>query len=88
MPTNLATALLRTPGLERFANVPRAFLEQLATEVSYDDRGAREILGADGPTCPRFATYVDVMVDFVRRQQSERRAKEVPVEVEQEDPLA
>ncbi len=88
VPTNLATALLRTPGLERFANVPRAFLEQLATEVSYDDRGAREILGSGGPTCPRFATYVDVMVDFVRRQQTERRAKEVPVEVEQEDPLA
>lgn len=88
VPTNLATALLRTPGLERFANVPRTFLEQLATEVTYDDRGAKELLGADGPTCPRFATYVDVMVEFVRRQQSERRAKDEVREAEQDDPLA
>ncbi len=88
VPTNLATALLRTPGLERFANVPRTFLEQLATEVTYDDRGAREILGADGPTCPRFATYVDVMVEYVRRQQSERKARRDVREAEQDDPLA
>lgn len=87
VPTNLATALLRTPGLERFANVPRAFLEQLATAVTYDDRGAREILGADGPSCPRFATYVDVMVEFVRRQQSERRARRDEREVDEVDPL-
>jgi nucleoside-diphosphate-sugar epimerase len=88
VPTNLATALLRTPGLERFANVPRTFLEQLATEVTYDDRGAREILGADGPTCPRFATYVDVMVEFVRRQQTERKAQRDVHEAEEADPLA
>ncbi len=88
VPTNLATALLRTPGLERFANVPRTFLEQLATEVNYDDRGAREILGETGPTCPRFETYVDVMVEFVRRQQSERRAQRDVRDVELDDPLA
>jgi thioester reductase-like protein len=87
VPTNLATALLRTPGLERFANVPRTFLEQLATEVTYDDRGVREILGADGPACPRFATYVEVMVEFVRRQQSERKARRDIHEAEH-DPLA
>ena len=73
LPTNLATALLRTPGLERFAHVPRAFLEQLATEVVYDDRGTRAILGQDGVRCPRFDTYADVMVDFVRTQQTVRR---------------
>ena len=89
VPTNLATALLRTPGLERFANVPRAFLEQLATEVTYDDRGARELLGQSGPTCPRFATYAEVMVEFVRRQQTERKARRNVREAEAEaDPLA
>jgi thioester reductase-like protein len=85
LPTNLATALLRTPGLERFAHVPRAFLEQLATEVVYDDRGTREILGEGGVRCPRFDTYVDVMVDFVRTQQTERRARRGD---EADDPLS
>ncbi len=75
LPTNLATALLRTPGLERFANVPRAFLEQLATEVVYDARNAREILGELGIECPAFESYVDVMVDYVREQQTARRAE-------------
>ncbi len=82
LPTNLATALLRTPGLERFAHVPRAFLEQLATEVVYDQSGTREILGERGIRCPRFDTYVDVMVDFVRKQQTERRAQRVGEEAE------
>ncbi len=75
LPTNLATALLRTPGLERFAHVPRAFLEQLATEVVYDDRGAREILDPKGIKCPGFDSYVDVMVQYVRQQQSARRQR-------------
>jgi len=74
LPTNLATALLRTPGLERFANVPRAFLEQLATEVVYDERNTRELLAENEIECPPFESYVDVMVDYVRDQQSARRA--------------
>ncbi|MBX3275945.1 MAG: SDR family oxidoreductase [Sandaracinaceae bacterium] len=73
VPTNVATALLRTPGLDRFANVPRAFLEQLATEVVYDARNAREILGELGIECPAFESYVGVMVDYVREQQTARR---------------
>ncbi|HJL18359.1 MAG TPA: SDR family oxidoreductase [Sandaracinaceae bacterium LLY-WYZ-13_1] len=79
LPTNLATALLRTPGLERFAHVPRAFLEQLATEVVYDDRNAREILDELDIRCPPFEDYVDVMVEYVSTQQAERRAaREAP----------
>lgn len=74
LPTNLATALLKTPGLERFANVPRAFLEQLATEVLYDDRNAREILDEHDIVCPPFETYVGTMVEYVRTQQAQRRA--------------
>ncbi|HEY8429427.1 MAG TPA: SDR family oxidoreductase [Sandaracinaceae bacterium] len=87
LPTNLATALLRTPGLERFAHVPRAFLEQLATEVVYDDRNAREILDELDLRCPRFESYVEVMVDFVRRQQAARRAQAREETQEVEDPL-
>ncbi|MEC7526193.1 MAG: SDR family oxidoreductase [Myxococcota bacterium] len=75
LPTNLATALLRTPGVERFAHVPRAFLEQLATEVVYDDRNARDILDELDVECPSFESYVGVMVDYVRKQQATRRAQ-------------
>ena len=73
VPTSLATTLLRTPGLERFANVPRSFLEQLATEVVWDDRGARALLDARGITCPHFEDYVGVLVEFVRAEQRRRR---------------
>ena len=75
VPANLATALLRTPGLERFAHVPRAFLEQLATEVVYDDRNAREILSEHDLRCPPFDAYVHVMVEYVRQQQAMRRER-------------
>lgn len=76
VPTNLATALLRTPGIERFAHVPRAFLEQLATEVVFDDRHTREVLDPLGIRCPAFDAYVDVMVQYVRQLQAERRAQQ------------
>ncbi|MBN8612413.1 MAG: SDR family oxidoreductase [Deltaproteobacteria bacterium] len=81
LPTQLATAVLRTPGLEKLAHVPRAFLEQLAVEVAYDDRNTRELLAGTGIRCPAFEQYVDVMVDYVRAQQlKDRPAAEVPME--------
>ena len=40
----------------------------------YDDRNARELLHELDIRCPRFESYVDVMVDYVREQQSARRA--------------
>ena len=76
LPTNIATALLRTPGVERFAQVPRAFLEQLATEVVYDDRNARALLAGCDISCPAFDQYVDVMVEYVRRHQASQRKVE------------
>jgi len=85
LPTNVATALMRTPGLERFATVPRAFLEQLATEVVWDDRNARELLADAGLECPTFESYVDTMVRYVREQQAERRASSVETALEDAD---
>ncbi len=72
LPTQVATALLRTPGLERFSHIPRAFLEQLATEVIYDARNARELLAGTGIECPKAASYLTVMVDYVRSQQQQK----------------
>ena len=72
LPSQLATALLRTPGLERFSQIPRTFLEQLATDVAYDARNTRELLAGTGISCPKAASYLPVMVDYVRAQQQRR----------------
>ena len=91
LPSQLATALLRTPGLERFSHIPRTFIEQLATEVTYDARNTRELLAGTGIECPKAAGYLTVMVDYVRSQQQKRalakqqqRRRQEEVE---EDPL-
>jgi len=72
LPSQLATALLRTPGLERFSQIPRTFLEQLATDVTYDARNTRELLAGTGLHCPKAASYLPVMVDYVRAQQQRK----------------
>lgn len=78
LPSQLATALLRTPGLERFSHIPRAFLEQLATEVVYDASGVTELLAGTGITCPKAVNYLPVMVAHVRAQQEKRAAEQRP----------
>jgi thioester reductase-like protein len=61
-PLNLATALMRAPGLQRFRNTTRAFLDHLKTDVIYDDRNTRESLAGAGISCPALESYVDSMV--------------------------
>jgi thioester reductase-like protein len=61
-PLNLATALMRAPGLQRFRNTTRAFLDHLKTDVIYDDRNTRELLAGAGISCPALESYVDTMV--------------------------
>ncbi|MGD8860742.1 MAG: SDR family oxidoreductase [Myxococcales bacterium] len=92
LPTQLASALLRTPGLERFSHIPRAFLEQLATEVTYDARNTRELLAGTGIECPPASRYLTVMVDYVRAHQQKRamerrRERDEAREDGAEDPL-
>jgi thioester reductase-like protein len=88
LPTNLAAAILKTPGLERFAHVPRAFLEQLATEVVYDDRNARELLTGHDLRCPPFETYVDTLVEHVRKAQTGRLVEQRrKARAQERDPL-
>jgi len=74
VPTGLAAKLLRAPGLDRVSHVPRGFLDQLATEVVYDDRGARELLEGSGVECPPVESYVGTMVRYVRDEQVRRRS--------------
>lgn len=67
-PLNLATALMRAPGLQRFTHTTRAFLDQLKTDVIYDDRGARELLAGTSIMCPPLESYVDAMVARARQE--------------------
>ena len=75
IPTNLTKALLRTPGLERFAKSPRAFVDRLATRVRFDARHADEILTEARIACPPFESYVDRIVEYVRERVREKRER-------------
>jgi thioester reductase-like protein len=87
IPANLAKALLRTPGLDRIAKSPRAFLETLTTPVTYDARNADDLLPALGvPACPPLESYFDKLVEYVQERVRQRRAIE-DAETDVEDPL-
>jgi thioester reductase-like protein len=85
IPTNLTRAVLRTPGLDRVARSPRAFVDQLATKVQYSSANTDAILAGTGLEAPRFSDYAETMVAHVRqRLLAERRRRAEP---EIEDPL-
>ncbi|MGZ3420334.1 MAG: SDR family oxidoreductase [Polyangiales bacterium] len=88
IPANLTRAILRTPGIDRFAKSPRAFLDQLATAVQYSAKNTEAILAGTGIEAPSFESYADVMVAHVRgRLTAERRHRQAGAESEVEDPL-
>jgi thioester reductase-like protein len=84
IPANITKALLRTPGLERFAKSPRALLDTLGTPVTYASTGTDELLFGTDIHCPPFESYVDRLVDYVQLRLRERRAKS---EEQVHDPL-
>ena len=90
IPSNLAKALLRTPGIDRFARSPKAFVEQLTSNVRYDTRNTDQVIGSAGITCPPFESYVDDLVNVVREhvKARQRRRESVVDEVEIDDPLS
>lgn len=78
IPTGLAKALLKAPGLERLARAPLAFLEAFNHLALYNCRHTLELLGgAPGhdARCPPFDHYVDNLVRYVREVQAERRRR-------------
>jgi thioester reductase-like protein len=84
IPANLTKALLRTPGLDRFARSPRAFLDALATPVGYSTANTDTILADTGIVCPPFESYVDKLVEYVQDRLRERRERN---EADVADPL-
>jgi thioester reductase-like protein len=85
IPANLTKALLRTPGLERFAKSPRAFLDALATPVTHSSVNADELLADAGLRCPPFEGYVEKLVEYVKSRLKERKEQREAAEIE--DPL-
>lgn len=86
IPANLTRAILRTPGLERIARSPRAFLDQLANAVRYSSRNTEAILAGRGLDPPPFATYGETMVAHVRERLTAERKRRTEADVV-EDPL-
>jgi thioester reductase-like protein len=84
IPANLTKALLRTPGLERFAKSPRALLDTLGTDVTYDRSNTNSIASVASIRCPPFESYVERLVEYVQLRLREKRAKS---EAEVSDPL-
>ena len=83
VPTRFAARLMKVPGLGRYAHVPRTFLEQLGTEVVYDDRNTKELLGSE-LHCPEFETYVEQLMQFVKEHQA-RPSLDIGLELEEID---
>jgi thioester reductase-like protein len=89
IPTNVAKALLHTPGLDRITKSPRALLETMTTSVRFDSSNARELLPRLGVgACPPFETYVEKLVEYVQQRVRRRKATRRDSALEMEDPPA
>jgi thioester reductase-like protein len=63
---NLTKALLRIPGLERFAAVSHQAIDYLNHMAFYNSRNTVEALEGTGIRCPQFEEYVDNLMRYVR----------------------
>lgn len=63
---NLTKALLRIPGLERFAAVSYEAIDYLNNMAFYNSRNTQDALEGTGIRCPRFEDYVDALMQYVR----------------------
>lgn len=85
IPTGIARTLLRTPGVEKLARAPVAFLESFDHQVLYNSRNAQSLLEATDIRCPPFDSYVENLVRHVQEVRTARRER--PDEEEASDPL-
>ncbi|MCB9655960.1 MAG: SDR family oxidoreductase [Deltaproteobacteria bacterium] len=63
---NLTKALLRIPGLERFAAVSHQAIDYLNHMAFYNSRNTMDVLEGTGIRCPHFEDYVDNLMQYVR----------------------
>jgi thioester reductase-like protein len=86
IPTGLARALLRAPGLERLARAPLAFLEAFNHLALYNCRHTLTLLSGEpwNVRCPPFDAYADNLVRYVREVQAKKKQER---DEEAADPL-
>ncbi len=75
IPANVASAVLRAPGLERFARSPRGLLQTLGRDITYDARNTTELLGATDVRCPPLEAYIARLVEYIQLRLREKRAR-------------
>jgi thioester reductase-like protein len=75
IPTALARAVLKAPGLDRLARAPLAFLESFNHMALYNCRNTLAHLDGTGVRCPPFDSYVENLVRYVREVHEARRRK-------------
>jgi nucleoside-diphosphate-sugar epimerase len=68
IPHNLATALMKMPGLEKGWRSPRLFVECLNQLVLYNGINTAAILSGSGIACPPFTSYVSNLVAFLKKK--------------------
>lgn len=88
IPSNVAKAILRTPGIERFVRSPRDFVDQLTSAVRFDTRNTDQVLAGTGIACPPFESYVEQLVAMVQERMRTRKERRDDVEGEVDDPLS
>ena len=81
IPGRLARTLLRTPGIEKLARGPLAFLDSFDHQVFYNQRTTQELLEGTGLRCPSFEKYVANLVKYVQDVHAARRVSSIEDEV-------
>jgi hypothetical protein len=66
MPMRLVTGALSVPWVERLVAIPPEIMEYFDHRTLYPSTNTQRDLSGSGISCPSFASYVGVLVDFVR----------------------
>jgi thioester reductase-like protein len=76
LPTRVARAVMKLPGLSRVSAAPRHFLEYFDQAVIWRCVGTLELLRGTDIQCPPFESYVGALVDFLRAKLESEQAAE------------
>jgi thioester reductase-like protein len=76
IPARLTRALMRTPGLERFVDSPVATLDLFTADVVYGSAATQELLREKNISCPRFPSYVENLVKYLREKIAREHAQQ------------
>jgi len=73
IPGRLAKALLRAPGVGKVARGPLAYVDAFDHQVFYNQRGAHDLLGDAGISCPPVDAYLHNLVRYVREVHASKK---------------